>query len=343
MSLSKGQSRYSKYIYTCACAKHATSALSLPEPQSLVRTNTNCSDQCIAMGGTQSTREEAVSVHLLSLSRGYATGASQLEASSTGCSSERKETIKFNSKNTHIIAFGMDANELSGAKEDATLISNTFVDVGVVPKDNKHCYIESQDENDDCTLEGMKRHLRGVCEKAVDNGLVIFFYAGHLHSSSDGKCALVQKGFQKEKEETWLTAEVFSGWLSECSGLTFAGVLCILDCCQAATMGRLSVSGQTNTYILAATSKLEFSWEVPSTKQKKNSIFSLSLKYYGINANEFKDCQGLLQLTNIYERCKECSSKLSSLHLNRPQTPVLSVARPRGTTNKPYIEWLKKA
>lgn len=247
--------------------------------------------------------------------------------------------IEFDPKNTHMVAYGMDVydaklNDLPGAKDDAILISQAFIDEGVVPKEHSRCFYASE-HSKECTLQGMMENMSKVGKNAGKNGLIIFFYAGHLECLNK-RPTLVPKDFQPSHESTWLTPEVFIEWLHEC-GDQLAGVICILDCCYADRLSKGLIDTDaciaTDAYIFAATCRNETATELNleyGSSPRSYSLFSLSLKYYGIKGiDQFMNHPGSLSklpLSNITERCCKCCRALSTLRLN-PQSEKTKTER----------------
>lgn len=319
------------------------------------------------MGKTESTPEEPA-VDFISLRGDASQIAAPTKMTGNGGRQERADTkIKFNPENTQMIAYGIDCDGylLPGAKNDTMLISKAFIDAGVVLEKNTYCYFAS-DHAEKCTLSGMKESVCNACKNTGENGLIILFYAGH----SDGH-TLTPKGFTKDNEDTWLTEKTFCRWLSDCGG-NVAGVVCILDCCYAEGLfqERLSATDDAdcptgfNCYIIAASSKSEEVYELPCSGSEHHSLFSLSLKYYGIGETKFKHSplsHSMLPLSNIYDKSNKCCTRLSCLlECNPDSTPYprinpmfqqfridsqvvrngrsSSIQKPR----KAYLNWLKK-
>ena len=321
------------------------------------------------IGKTERTPEEPVFVDFISL-RGDASSIAEMMGHRDGKERANLTEIEFDPGNTQMIAYGIDLDDgcrLPGAKDDAILISRAFIDAGVVLEKNTHCYFAS-DHADNCTLSGMEKSVRNACKNTADNGLIILFYAGHSNGPS-----LIPKNFRKDNKG--LTAEKFCGWLSGCAiSEKVAGVVCILDCCYAEGLFQDKLSAAdyvdspasgSNLYIIAATSTCETAVELPGSGFGHHSFFSLSLKYYGIKETKFISSPGShskLPLSNIYDRSKECCTKLSCLLECNPdsvpsaiQNPTFNQAPliqlmvrkhdidfPREPVPPMYTEWLRK-
>ena len=240
--------------------------------------------------------------------------------------------IEFDPSNTHMIAYGMNEYDakfscLTGAKDDAILISQAFIDEGLVPMKNSRCYFASE-HSKECTLQGMKENMSEIVKHAGKNGLIIFFYAGHLEYLNK-RPTLIPKDFHPDNDTTWLTAEVLSEWLHEC-GDQLAGVICILDCCYADSLSEELIDTDcyiaTDAYVFVATRRNEPATELnleDKPSSRSNSLFSLSLKYHGLKGiDRFMKHHGSLSklpLSDITERCSKCCRALSTLRLN-PQS-----------------------
>ncbi|KAL5493701.1 hypothetical protein EMCRGX_G014920 [Ephydatia muelleri] len=224
------------------------------------------------------------------------------------------EKVEFDTTQSHLVSFAIDYQSHEKCKplgssvmNDAKLVSNTFVQIGVVTEDNTTIHVASQNPMD-CTFEGMKRCFIHAAESVEADGMFVFHFCGHGMQFGDNEWGLVPSDFDYSCS-TLITAGILNDWLKKAS-CQAKHVLFALDCCHAGGIGDALTIIQPlhrSLFVVSACTANESSYIVGTLG---HSMFS----YFLADAarKQTSDPQKL-PLYNIMRECRTCCMALSSL------------------------------
>ena len=250
-----------------------------------------------------------------------------------------KETLVYDPQGSYMLSFGID-KQYSEACTDRSIgdvvkltaldVTLAFAENEVIPQDNVQVYVSSE-QKEECTLEGMRRHIRKQATNVSDTGLFVLFLSGrgvkYLIRREDNSAGN-NWGFApcdyNQQPDTILYPEALFSCLQNCKAKY---IFIILDCCYAGTMA-MQLTGNRDlepmldhTYVLAATTAGDISLAINSLGY---SIFSYFLRY---SLDRVQPTPGSLPLSDVFMECRLCTEALSSIILRYDEKYGLKFGR----------------
>ena len=224
------------------------------------------------------------------------------------------EKVEFDTSQSYMVSFAINyqSHERFRARtlgrsvvNDAKLVSDTFVQIRVVPPNNATVHVAAE-EPIDCTFEGMKRRFVDKAKSVGAEGVFLFHFSGHGIRMGD-QWGLAPSDFNYT-ETTYVTARVLNDWLTE-ADCKAKHVLFTLDCCYAGGVADALTTGisHRSLFVVSACTANESSYVVGTLG---NSVFSYCLAK--AMSKETREPRSL-PLHNILTECRTCSKALSSL------------------------------
>ena len=258
------------------------------------------------------------------------------------CNNQPNFLLKFDEKS---VAFcvGIDAqhdstyavkNQDDTIRRDAIKMGEALIgDLGL-SSDQVKISISSSD-HDACTKNGLYTSFLTCAEMAKENGIFIFYFAGHCCEIGN-RSVLAPADFNKTKK-SGITGDDLVEWLTEAE-CKAKNVLFIFDCCYAGQLGEILTKKEiisTNFFAICACSAKE---KNTSLGELKHSIFTYFLLDYiktSVHNGEFyiqqaKDkvadlCYGLSSLIMIYDEGKlHCGEINPELYKRVSKQPCVS-------------------
>ena len=277
--------------------------------------------------------------------RRQGSGAGQCDAGASSSeefitvANDPKGTLVYDPQGSYMLSFGIDKQYSESCKDrsigdvvklTALDVSLAFAENEVIPQDNVHVYVSSE-QKEECTLEGMKRHIRKQANNVSDTGLFVLFLSGrgvkYLFRREDNSAGN-SLGFApcdyNKQSDTILYPEDLLSCLQNCKARY---IFIILDCCYAGTMAMQLTSNHNlepmleHTYVLAATTAGDISLAINSLGY---TIFSYFLRY---SLDRVQPTPGSLPLSDVFMECRLCTEALSSIILRYDEKYGLKFGR----------------
>ena len=243
-----------------------------------------------------------------------------------------QEVLVYDPLQSYMISFGINEQHADNYKQKSlgdeirlsTLdVTLSFIEHGVVAKDNYQLFLSS-DEQQACSLEGMKAEINKQASKVGENGILVIFLSGHGVKYGPDKWGFVPGDYNKTAEAV-LTGPDLTKSIQEAKCKS-KYTLIILDCCYSGSMAMKLTSEceddetcslLSNTYVLAAGSANETSLAINSLGY---TIFTYFLRF-ALDRVQCKPESGMrtLLLSDMFEECRLCVEALSSVVIRRDE------------------------
>ncbi len=226
------------------------------------------------------------------------------------------EELQVDPRESRLISFGIDHQTSPNYKhktlspvtvEDARLIRDSFVAVGVICEENTHLYSASK-QTENCTSKGMKEIFQKYASEVGESGLFLFHFSGHGVTVRNKEWGLAPADFDYSRD-TYITAEVLGEWLNEINCVA-KYIIFTLDCCYAGGIGKALTSHSminrgSNLYVMSACMAHETSLVLGPLR---NSVFT----YFLSRSIRLHIGAKTLPIRDIFKECRICCECLTA-------------------------------